>query len=108
MREEVPQWTNALQLGTLSSVLSQVVLQTIECLADSRWELRRMGQQVLPLATEVVRWFDIKPLEILWDNYLSREHTLLCYGSCIALRYSILHAGRLMHFLEQPPPSWKV
>ena len=58
--------------------------------------------------TEVVRWFDMKPLEILWDNYLSREHTLLCYGSCIALRYSILHAGRLMHFLEQPPPSWKV
>ena len=64
--------------------------------------------QVLPLATEVVRWFDMKPLEILWDKYLSREHTLLCYGSCIALRYSILHAGRLMHFLEQPPPSWKV
>lgn len=64
--------------------------------------------QVLPLATEVVRWFDMKPLEILWDNYLSREHTLLCYGGCIALRYSILHAGRLMHFLEQPPPSWKV
>ena len=64
--------------------------------------------QVLPLATEVVRWFDMKPLEILWDNFLSREHTLLCYGSCIALRYSILHAGRLMHFLEQPPPSWKV
>jgi len=58
--------------------------------------------------TEVVRWFDIKPLEILWNKYLSREHTLLCYGSCIALRYSILHAGRLMHFLEQPPPSWKV
>ncbi|KAL9974515.1 hypothetical protein ACROYT_G011559 [Oculina patagonica] len=107
LEDEVPQWTNALQLGTLSSVLSQVVLQTIECLADTRWELRRMGQQVLPLATEVVRWFDMKPLEILWDSYLSREHTLLCYGSCIALRYSILHAGRLMHFLEQPPPSWK-
>lgn len=183
----------------LCCLIYQVVLQTIECLADTRWELRRMGQQVsrycgryiskrnggshevkknsltvirpplphrlsngvrqeqlnvitvvirsmfwkyfpaasniscvkqhciylerfnfgmidwpfpffqvLPLATEVVRWFDMKPLEILWDNYLSREHTLLCYGSCIALRYSILHAGRLMHFLEQPPPSWKV
>lgn len=105
--DEDPQWTNALQLGPLSSVLSQVFLQTVECLADTRWELRRMGQQVLPLATEVVRWFDMKPLEILWDNFLSRDHTLLCYGSCIALRYSILHAGRLMHFLEQPPPSWK-
>ncbi|XP_020619651.1 uncharacterized protein LOC110057405, partial [Orbicella faveolata] len=91
----------------LCCLIYQVVLQTIECLADTRWELRRMGQQVLPLATEVVRWFDMKPLEILWDSYLSREHTLLCYGSCIALRYSILHAGRLMHFLEQPPPSWK-
>ncbi|XP_067055550.1 uncharacterized protein [Acropora muricata] len=105
--EELPAWTNDLQLGTLSSVLRQVLLQTIECLADTRWELRRMGQQVLPLVTEVIRWFDIKPLEILWDNYLSRKHTLLCYGSCIALRYSILHAGRLMHFLEQPPSSWK-
>lgn len=105
--EEVPSWTNDLRLGTLSSVLCQVLLQTIECLADSRWELRRMGQQVLPLVTEVVRWFDIKPLVMLWDNYLSREHTLLCYGSCIALSYSILHAGRLMHFLEQPPSSWK-
>ncbi|XP_022803924.1 uncharacterized protein LOC111341234 isoform X4 [Stylophora pistillata] len=105
--DEVPPWTNALQLGPLSSVLSQVFLQTVECLADTRWELRRMGQQVLPLATEVVRWFDMKPLEILWDNFLSRDHTLLCYGSCIALRYSVLHAGRLMHFLEQPPPNWK-
>lgn len=78
---------------------------------NSFWHDRRVSCiffQVLPLATEVVRWFDMKPLEILWDNYLSRDNTLLCYGSCIALRYSILHAGRLMHFLEQPPPSWKV
>ena len=36
---------------TYSFVLSQILLQAIECLADSRWELRRMAQQVVE-ATE--------------------------------------------------------
>lgn len=66
------------------------------------------SMQVLPLVTETVRWFDMDPLMNLWNKNLTRDNTLLCYGSCIALRYSITHAGRLMHFLEQPPSTWKV
>ena len=31
----------------------QLLAYTIRCLSDPRWELRRMGDQVLPLLTQV-------------------------------------------------------
>lgn len=41
----------------MSQALRRVLLQTKECLAESRFELRRMADQVLPLLTEVVMWY---------------------------------------------------
>ncbi|KAK3746389.1 hypothetical protein QZH41_018199, partial [Actinostola sp. cb2023] len=105
--EDLPRWATQLELETLTCILTQILFQTIECLADSRWELRRMGQQLLPLVTETIRWFNMAPLGYLWDNHLTRENTLLCYGGCIALKNSISHAGRLIYYLDQPPTTWK-
>ncbi|XP_048576620.1 uncharacterized protein LOC5501449 isoform X2 [Nematostella vectensis] len=102
-----PQWAASLELETLASILFQILCQTIESLADSRWELRRMGQQLLPLVTETLRWFNMTPLSYLWDKHLTRNNTLICYGACIALKHSISHAGKLLHFLNQPPSTWK-
>ncbi|XP_028392463.1 uncharacterized protein LOC114517020 [Dendronephthya gigantea] len=89
------------------NILTQILFQTIECLEDSRWELRRMSQQILPLITETLRWFDISILEDFWSKYLSRDNALLCYSACIALQYSISHAGKLRQFIDQPPATWK-
>lgn len=33
-------------LEDLSTLLERIFYQTVECLADTQWELRRMGQQV--------------------------------------------------------------
>jgi len=48
------------------------------------------------------------PLSYLWDNHLARDNTVLCYGACIALKNSVMHAGRLTYYLDQPPTTWKV
>ena len=43
----------------MSQALRRLLLQTKECLAESRFELRRMADQVLPLLTEVVMWLEM-------------------------------------------------
>ncbi|XP_077982549.1 uncharacterized protein LOC144437480 [Glandiceps talaboti] len=103
----VPEWINSVQCESMAGILQSLLFETIECLADTRWELRRMGQQTLPLITECIRWYDMQILKVLWNKYLVNETTLMCYGACIALKFSINHAVRLVHFLEQPPASWK-
>ncbi|XP_031558056.1 uncharacterized protein LOC116294568 isoform X2 [Actinia tenebrosa] len=106
-KDNLPEWAVHLELESLTCVLTQILFQTVECLGDSRWELRRMGQQLLPVVAETIRWFNMAPLAYLWDHHLTRENTLLCYGACIALRNSISHAGRLRYYLDQPPSTWK-
>ena len=41
-----PDWVNSLELQRLSELLELIFYQTVESMADVRWELRRMGQQV--------------------------------------------------------------
>ncbi|CAB4014275.1 uncharacterized protein LOC113682722 isoform X2, partial [Paramuricea clavata] len=100
-------WITSIHFDSFHKILTQILYQTIECLEDTRWELRRMSQQILPLITESIRWFDISILEDFWSQYLSRDSPLFCYSGCIALKYSISHAGKLRQFIDQPPATWK-
>ncbi|XP_033117348.1 uncharacterized protein LOC117117218 isoform X2 [Anneissia japonica] len=102
-----PDWLKHVHLEEFSSILKQILLQTIHCLANTRWELRRMGEQTLPLITECIRWYDMNILRHLWDSWFTPQATLIGYGMGLALKYSIHHAVRLIFFLEQPPASWK-
>ncbi|XP_072051956.1 uncharacterized protein [Amphiura filiformis] len=42
---QLPNWLQYLDLDSMSNILCQMLLQTIGCLGDTRWELRRMGHQ---------------------------------------------------------------
>ena len=66
------------------------------------------NSQILPLITETIRWFDISILVDFWSQYLSRDTPLYFFAGCIALKYSIAHAGKLRQFMDQPPSTWKV
>ena len=46
LTEPDPVWLNDVVMEKLSELLERMLSQTIECLADERWELRRMGKQV--------------------------------------------------------------
>lgn len=105
--ETAVKWMTSLHFHSVHGILSQILYQTMECLVDSRWELRRMGQQILPLVTETIRWFDITILEEFWSRCLTRSSPLFCYSGCITLKYSISHAGKLRQFIDQPPVTWK-
>ncbi|XP_071958433.1 uncharacterized protein [Antedon mediterranea] len=102
-----PEWLKHVHLEEFSAILKQMLMQTIHCLANTRWELRRMGEQTLPLITECIRWYDMNILKQLWDMWFTCKATLIGYGMGLALKYSIHHAVRLIFFLEQPPASWK-
>merc|ERR1712159_958037 len=57
--------------GALKAVWQQLLSYTVECILDPRWELRRMGDQVLPLLTQAIYWYDLGILLELWDGGLS-------------------------------------
>ena len=52
--ESDPVWLNDVVMEKFSVVLERVLYQTVECLADDRWELRRMGTQVRMTASSLV------------------------------------------------------
>ena len=41
-------WLNDVVMEKFSVLVERILYQTVECLADDRWELRRMGTQVRP------------------------------------------------------------
>ena len=50
LRSDVPQYDSAPSLESLTSLMERMLFQTMECLSDERWELRRMGSQVRPFS----------------------------------------------------------
>ncbi|XP_064639855.1 uncharacterized protein LOC135495320 [Lineus longissimus] len=91
----------------LTDILQRMLLQTIEATADPRWEVRRMGQQVLPFLTEVIRWYNMQHLLDLWNSHLKQTTSVMTYGACMALRQTVAHAGRLIPLLNDPPITWQ-
>ena len=45
-------YSEELNLESLTALLERILLQTIVCLSDERWELRRMAGQVLDVKDE--------------------------------------------------------
>ncbi|XP_062613685.1 uncharacterized protein LOC134275417 [Saccostrea cucullata] len=100
-------WMVRVQLTPLKHTLTRILLQTIESLADSQWELRRITKQVLPCLAEVIRWCDISILEEIWQTHLSSTPSLLTYAAVMLLQESILHCIRLTPLLQRPPSTWQ-
>ncbi|XP_055997933.1 uncharacterized protein LOC125653195 isoform X2 [Ostrea edulis] len=100
-------WMASVQLTPLKQTLTRILLQTIESLADSQWELRRITKQVLPCLAEVIRWYDINILEEIWQTHLSPRPSLLTYAAVMLLQESILHCTRLNPLIQRPPATWQ-
>ncbi|XP_071087709.1 uncharacterized protein [Haliotis cracherodii] len=88
-----------------------ILYQTMECLADNQWELRRIAQQVLPCLAEVIRWFDCHLVQHIWDKHL---HVDTCLNTCLAtymcvflLKESLYHCVRLEPLLQESLESVK-
>ncbi|XP_071494032.1 uncharacterized protein [Diadema antillarum] len=95
-------WLPCLQLESLTNILNQMLLQVVNSLASSRWELRRMSHQALPLVAECLRWYHPESLVTFWHRCLTCDASLVCYGAALTLKHSIQHANRMMQFLQQP------
>ncbi|XP_060080298.1 uncharacterized protein LOC132559696 [Ylistrum balloti] len=106
-RQMVESWLQAQEVSNLRSSLVRVLHQTLECLSDSRWELGRMAQQVLPCLAEVIRWFDMSILEDLWKTHLPQNTSLFTYAAALLLKESVIHCVRLEPLLHKPPGSWQ-
>lgn len=100
-------WMISVQLTPLKQTLTRILLQTIESLADSQWELRRITKQVLPCLAEVIRWYDIGTLEEIWQAHLSTRPSLLTYAAVMLLQESMLHCIHLTPLLQRPPSTWQ-
>ena len=78
-----------------------VLCHTVVCLGDTRWEVRRMAEQVLSALTEVLCWFDIARLDELWTEMLHSSSVQLVFVSLTALRHALRKCQTLRALL--PP-----
>ncbi|KAK3086814.1 hypothetical protein FSP39_023891 [Pinctada imbricata] len=101
------EWMQKVSLRDFGSLLTTVLYETLECLADPRWELNRMAQQVLPCLAEVIRWYDISLLEEFWRKHLSKKACLLTFGAVLILKESVAHSIILQKLLQKPPVTWQ-
>lgn len=69
--------------------LRAMLQQTLVSFADSRWEVRRMADQVLPALTELLCWFSMSRLNELWNTMLTTNSDLLACTSCLSLRHAL-------------------
>ena len=95
------------------NVLQMMLLQTKECLASKRFELRRMADQVLKPLSELVFYYDPMVMRGLWDHvaeWLSAKDTLSCrFGAetmlCCIKHMLSLSSSSNTSFSNQPTSS---
>jgi len=88
------QQAKLLKLVPFSWVFVQMLLHTTFCALSSRWELRRMADQVYPSLIEVFCRFDFKTLRMKWIQYLKPESSgFLKFTALLSLK----HCLRLAH-----------
>ena len=66
---EEPAWLDNIDLCPFKEILKRILYQTIESIADSQWELRRMGQQVsyeFLLFETIWLWIRNLPCNSVW------------------------------------------
>jgi len=79
----------------------QLLAYTIRCLSDPRWELRRMGDQVLPLLTQVIYWYDLGILLDLWERSLNASASpAALLAACATLKYAMRLSVRMSQLLQ--------
>eukprot|EP01135_Chromosphaera_perkinsii_P001247 Nk52_evm20s163 gene=Nk52_evmTU20s163 len=89
-------WLEEISFDPFSEILMSIWLQTAESLGDSRWELRRMGDQLMPLVVEVIFAYNVRILYTLWDRFLDHRNSKLGYASALSLKiYFMLCCGIL-------------
>eukprot|EP00698_Gefionella_okellyi_P019537 TRINITY_DN5998_c0_g1_i1.p1 TRINITY_DN5998_c0_g1~~TRINITY_DN5998_c0_g1_i1.p1 ORF type:complete len:1016 (-),score=196.11 TRINITY_DN5998_c0_g1_i1:2646-5693(-) len=74
------------ELVSPSRLLSQMLVQTVSCFAETRFELRRMADQVLPRLTEVISYYDFSSLKSFWKTILDSKDETLIWGGCLTLK----------------------
>lgn len=87
--QQISNWLSQQEYCSYYNLLKQTLIQTIECLHDSRWELRRMSRQLLPNICEVIRLYNYQLLEDLYVEATNLPGSELYYGSCFCLLNSI-------------------
>jgi len=85
------QQAKLLKLVPFSWVFVQMLLHTSFCALSSRWELRRMADQVFPSLIEVFSRFDFATLRKKWIHYLKPESSgFLKFTALLSLKHCLM------------------
>ena len=103
---ELHEWLRSLRWQPLRSCLQHALLQVTHCYADSRFELRRMADQVLRPLAETALWADLPVLQQLWASFLPLVDSLPCWVSTSTLLLVLkrTHTFGQALVLAVPPP----
>ena len=97
---ELPEWADTSRFESLSLVLHAMAMQVTEGFASRQFELRRMAVTVLPLLTEVMRWFDPATLHDFWLAFPPTDVSWLSHVSTLSFKQSLAHAAWLRSFSD--------
>lgn len=87
--QKILKWFSQQKYSSFQEIITQILLECIECLQDEQWELRRMSNQLLPSICDVIRYYDYSILETLYITSAIYVDSPLYYGSCVCLLHSI-------------------
>ena len=101
---ELANWLGSLRWQPVRLCLQHCLLQVTQCFADSRFELRRMADQVLRPLAEVALWGELPVLQQLWSSFVPLVDSLPCWVSASTMLL-VLQRTSAFHLLLQPSPS---
>ncbi|EGD80684.1 hypothetical protein PTSG_01274 [Salpingoeca rosetta] len=97
---EMPAWADTSRFEPLSLVLLGMTLQVVESFSSQQFELQRMAKAVLPLLTEVMRWFDPTTLHDLWLAFNPTDVSWAAHVVALSFKQSVAHAAWLKSFVS--------
>lgn len=71
------------------TILFTTLRQATACTFDLRWELRRMADQVLPLAVQCLMWFDFALFDATWKAGLASRAAFFQCMACLSIKFSM-------------------
>ncbi|EDQ92257.1 uncharacterized protein MONBRDRAFT_23233 [Monosiga brevicollis MX1] len=98
---DLPVWVDTSRFCELPDVLFSIAAQTFECMHLEQFELQRMAAAILPLLSDVIRWFHYPCLDAILGASLMQHDNAVVRPAALMLRHSLGHLAWLRHYTSQ-------
>jgi len=103
VEDDLAEWLHSIRWQPMRLCLQHTLLQVTQCFAESRFELRRMADQVMRPLAEVALWGDLPVLQQLWGSFLPQVDSLPCWVAASTLLLVLQRTSGFQSLLQYLP-----